>query len=444
MIRNFKQFTLKKFIINGLSELKIETPTKCQNAVIPKMLQNKNIICGSETGSGKTFAFSLPILNQTDFSKPNCQAIIFCPTRELANQIYKNIKYFNKFNSAINVCNWVGGEDQNLQIKNYQKKQNQIIIGTPNRIKSNIKNLNLNLSYIKTVVFDECDMIFDLNFVDDVMFLLDNLKLDFQIAIFSATITQRIKNFFKLYLKDNFEFDCSDKLQVVSNVTHYVVYNNFSGRNTNTLIKLLNSFQPYLCLIFVNSREDADDLYQHIIESIKSIVKLHGGLSIRIRKQIIKNIHKGKYQYVICTDLIARGLHFDSITQVISIGIPKNLIYYVHRSGRTGRQNETGESYLIVNDKDLNKLQVLKKSINFIEYNKKIIKSVSKRKNSYNRKTDIKENKIAEYKKNLIKSKYLKNKKVKPNYKKNLKKELNKINKEQYFKNLKWRKNGKK
>ncbi|WP_253301624.1 DEAD/DEAH box helicase [Spiroplasma endosymbiont of Phyllotreta cruciferae] len=425
-MNNFYKLGLKLFLNLGLEQLNFTEPTMVQEKVIPLLLKHQNVICKAHTGTGKTFAFCLPILNNLDYDQSSIQSIIVTPTRELAKQIYDNIRFFKTFQPALQVNCFVGGEDIKRQIEQLERSQPHIMVVTPTRLKDLFDQQSLKLGKLTTFIIDECDMIFDLGFIENVDYLLSKVNPNVQVSVFSATIPEVLKPFLIKYLKNPHYLDLNANQITNQNITHILIPTKHQERST-ILLKLLKTFDPYLCLIFVNKKEEINKYYDLLLEHNYSVTQLHAGLEPRLRTQVVKRIRNLEYKYVIASDIAARGIDFVGVSHIISIDLPNDLEYYIHRSGRTGRANYTGYSYALYDTKNLTLVeQLIAKGIAF-KYQKwnqvnelvdiDLVINKPKKQNSEQVNNEI--NKIIHRYKTKDN-----NKKIKPGYKKKRKEEI--------------------
>ncbi|AHF61189.1 hypothetical protein P344_04715 [Spiroplasma mirum ATCC 29335] len=364
-MNNFIDFGLKKFLMTGITDLGFDSPTPVQQQVIPYLLKYQNVICKSHTGTGKTHTFILPILNNLDYNSSALQSVIVAPTRELAKQIYENIRFFKTYNPALRTGYYIGGEDINRQIDQLTKHQPQIIVATPTRLKDLFNHQALNFGKLKTFIIDECDMIFDLGFIEDVDFVLSKVSPDVKISVFSATIAPGLRPFLLKYLTNPHLIEINDNLATNQNIEHILIPTKHQERSS-VLLKLLATLNPYLCIIFVNKKEMIEQYYDLLLKNNYQVTQLHAGLAPRTRMQTIKRIKNLEFKYIIASDIAARGIDLDGVSHVISIDLPTDLEYYIHRSGRTGRANYHGYSYVLYDTKNLNLVKQLKsKGIEF-------------------------------------------------------------------------------
>ncbi|WP_434341654.1 DEAD/DEAH box helicase [Mycoplasma putrefaciens] len=424
----FTDFGFKKYINDTLQEIEFIYPTSIQQKVIPLFKKRQNIIALAHTGTGKTHSFLLPILNNLDLdllkTKQHVQAVIITPTRELAKQIYLNIQQFAKLNPKITYAMFIGGEDINKNLEQLKKAQPAIVIGTPGRLKELYDQNQLRLTTASYLVIDECDMIFDLGFIEDVDYLISKMNNNPTIGIFSATINKQLKNFASKYLKNVILIDDSKKQLATKNVRHILI-DTKNREIEESLTKIINSINPFLCLIFVNQKDQIANIVKILhTNKILRVGELHGDLQPRTRMTMLKKIKNHEYKYVVATDVASRGVDITGVSHVISIDLPKDLNYYIHRSGRTGRNKLTGISYVIYNLKNQEQIkQLIKKGINF-----EVQKLVDDQLVDI---TSLKATKKITYQNLDLESKQVINKyqnqKVKPNYRKKRKQELEKI-----------------
>ncbi|WP_339021618.1 DEAD/DEAH box helicase [Spiroplasma endosymbiont of Atherix ibis] len=432
----FSDFGFKKFLNDALEEINFIYPTKIQEKVIPLIKKHKSVIAQSHTGTGKTHSFLLPILNNIDYNETNkIQCLIVTPTRELARQIFKNTKELLKFNDKAKVALFVGGDDIEKSVQNVKTKQPTIVIGTPTRLKKMYEEGNLFITTAKYVVIDECDMIFNLGFIDEVDLMLSKMNKNVNISLFSATIDNSLKPFLKKYFLNSIFIETMDSNPTNKNIKHIIIWTK-NKENKDILRIIVNSINPYICMIFLNKKDQIKPIINLLNQfGIKNVAEIHGDLDSRQRINMQKRIQNGEFKWIVASDVAARGIDIDGVSHIISIDLPKDLNYYIHRSGRTGRNQYSGESYVLFNSTNQYKIDELKsKGIQFENFklvnNQLQLVNVIKKKKEFN--VDLPIN--IETKK--IIDKY-KNKKVKPGYKKRRKAEVDQVKKEIRRKHIK-------
>ncbi|AGR41045.1 DEAD/DEAH box helicase [Spiroplasma taiwanense] len=432
----FSDFGFKKFINDALEEIDFIYPTSIQEKVIPLIKKHKSVIAQSHTGTGKTHSFLLPILNNINYEVDNkIQCVIITPTRELARQILDNTKDLLKFNSNGNVSLFIGGDDIEKQKDNLKNKQPMIVIGTPTRLKKLYEENFLQLTTTKYLVIDECDMIFDLGFIDEVDFLISKINKDVNISLFSATINNSIKPFLRKYLSNSIFIENIDKNPTNKNIEHVLIWTR-NKENKEILNILVNKINPYVCMIFLNRKDKIKEIVSWLNDfGIKNVGELHGGLDPRQRSNMQKRIQNMEFKWIVASDVAARGIDIDGVSQIISIDLPNDLDYYIHRSGRTGRKEYSGQSYVLFNSTNQHLVDELKsKNITFTNFklsNNELVEIIDKtKKKEYiaSLPVNVETNKIV--------NKY-KSKKVKPGYKKKRKAEIEKVKKDIRRKHIK-------
>lgn len=343
---NFREET-KQFIKNE----GFVNPTPIQKEVLPLALKGKDIIGISDTGTGKTHAFLIPILEKIDVSKPMVQAVITAPTRELATQIYQRSLKMAEICDGLRIRLIVGGMEKS-RMNESLKVQPHIVIGTPGRIRDLFLNeQTLRVESADIFVVDEADMTLEFGFLDDVDAIAGKMNKHLQMMSFSATIPQQLQLFLKKYMHSPSTVNIKDQSYFHPKIEHILVPCKQESYE-DMVLKMLPLFTPYVCLIFANTRTEAAATAQKMREEGYSVIELHGDLSPRARQKAMKELQSLDKSYVIATDIAARGIDIDGISHVISMGFPKELDFYIHRSGRTGRAGKDGICYALYRKQD--------------------------------------------------------------------------------------------
>ncbi|KRL84244.1 DEAD/DEAH box helicase [Ligilactobacillus apodemi] len=342
MSKTFKDFNFKPFIDEALTQIDFKTPTPVQERLIPVIKKGKSVVGQSQTGSGKTHTFLLPIFNAIDPANHEVQAVITTPSRELAYQIYAAAKQIAKCSpEEILVQNFVGGTDKMRQIEKLKHRQPQIVIGTPGRILDLMRSNALDVHNAHYLVVDEADMTLDLGFLKETDAIASALPKDLQMLVFSATIPQKLKPFLQKYMSNPVVEVVENKTVISPTIANWLL--STKGRDKNQLIyQLLTLGEPYLALVFANTKERADELTNYLRAQGLKVAKIHGGVQPRERKRLMREIQNLEYQYVVATDLAARGIDIEGVSHVINDDLPEDLEFFVHRVGRTGRNNLKG------------------------------------------------------------------------------------------------------
>ncbi len=358
----FGQYNLKANILSAIDKLGFKEMTDIQKSVIPTALKGRSVVGKAQTGSGKTHAFLIPIFNMIEPSEQKVQAVITVPTRELAMQIYEVARVFNELSGTdLKISLVTGGTDKNKQSNSFERALPQIVIGTPGRIKDLFINENtLNIATAKISVIDEADMIIDLGFIEDVNDYTVKLDENIQTMIYSATIPENLIPFIKKWTINSAFFEIEPNVATAKNVEHNLIKTKHRDKH-KVLKELVQSFDPYICMVFVNKREDVDVAFKVINDLGYSVGRIHGGLQPRERKQTLKKANNLEYKFIVATDVAARGIDIDGVSHVISLSLPTDLSYYIHRAGRTGRGKYTGNSFVMYETAEENSIALLKK-----------------------------------------------------------------------------------
>ncbi len=417
-------YNLRPFLIKTLHELNITHFNHCQAETFPCLQKKRNLICCYPTGTGKTLAFLLPILNQYDFQIPGPYAIIFCPTQELAAQTYQVAQQFSKnCSQPLKLLLATSKTEINVQKNKFDKQKSHIMIGTPKRIISLWRDFQVPITQANTFIFDEADMLLKSDFWPDIEALLKKKNNKTQISLFSSTLNEDIENFSKKFLFNPLVVRAQTFTKKTPyQISHFLV----PVKQDNKIAFLLNflkTIQPFLVLIFFNKKADLIKAYQIMKQEKYHVALLHGELNQRTRQQMLKKIKAHNFIYVLCSDVASRGLDIQNVSHVISVDIPKNYNFYLHRAGRTGRHN-TGYSYFFYQKPDPNFKAFLTK--NNISYeNLKLVDGQTK----VIEQKALHKNKIKHYNYKLAKvfNQYKDHKKHKPNYKKRRQKKIERI-----------------
>ncbi|EMC23231.1 DEAD/DEAH box helicase [Streptococcus mutans] len=358
----FTDFKFKNYINNALANLHFEGPTEVQERLIPLILSGKDLVGESKTGSGKTHTFLLPIFEKLEEDSLDVQAVITAPSRELARQIYEAAKQIAQFSEQnIRLANYIGGTDKLRQVEKLKATQPQIVIGTPGRIYDLVKSGHLDIHKAHTFVVDEADMTLDLGFLNTVDKIAASLPKDIQLLVFSATIPQKLQPFLKKYLNHPIIEKIKTSTVIADTISNWLI--STKGRDKNQqILEIVKSLKPYLAIIFANTKDRVDDLHVFLSANGFKTAKIHGGIPPRERKRIMNQVKQLDFEYIVATDLAARGLDIEGVSHVINDAIPQDLSFFVHRVGRTGRNGLSGTAitlYQPSDDSDIRELEKL-------------------------------------------------------------------------------------
>lgn len=351
-MKTFEEFNLKDTTMQFIALNHFTSPTPIQEEVIPAAIRGKDIIGNSATGSGKTHAYLIPIMEKINSEEDITQAVITAPTRELAVQIYNNALLMQKVNPDFRIHLCIGGQDRNKEVESLKKAQPHIVIGTPGRIKDLFLNEGvLRIDKASVLVIDEADMTLEFGFLEDIDAFAGRMSENLQMMVFSATIPDQLKPFLKKYMHHPLTMTIGNAVRFNPDI-HHVLVPCYHHTYAETILSMLPWFHPYVCLIFTNTRKEASELAEELRQNHVEVTELHGDLTSRQRRQSMKSLAEARSVYVVATDLAARGIDVGEVSHVISCGFPKDLKYYIHRAGRTARGESTGTCFALYHEND--------------------------------------------------------------------------------------------
>lgn len=362
---SFSDLGLSDATLRAVSDLGFVTPTPVQERIIPVLLDKeygKDIVCLAQTGTGKTAAFGLPLLEQVDLSIPDTQALVLSPTRELARQICDDLKRYSKYMEGLSVVPVYGGASIEAQIK-LLKKGAHIIVATPGRIIDLIERKAADISGIKTLVLDEADEMLNMGFKDELDTILRSAPEQRKTLLFSATLPIEVEKIAVSYMREHEIFTVGTRNSASSNVKHY--YFIVQAKDRYNALKRLVDYNPDIYgIVFCRTRQETQDVSDSLIRDGYDADCLHGELSQNQRDQVMKRFRQKNLKLLVATDVAARGLDVNNLSHVINYNLPDDIEQYTHRSGRTGRADKTGSSYVIINVKEQHKIKQIEKMIN--------------------------------------------------------------------------------
>ncbi|MDM5334540.1 DEAD/DEAH box helicase [Ureibacillus composti] len=421
----YADYDFKPFLRKAIEELGFVEPTPIQKEMIPLILRGKSAIGQAHTGTGKTHSFLLPIVQRINEEKDEVQAVITSPTRELAQQIYDALNQLIE-ETNIQTKLLIGGTDKQRMIDKL-KTQPQIVVGTPGRIRDLVKENALHVHTAPILVVDEADLAFDMGFIEEIDGFASSMPENLEMYVFSATIPEKLQPFLKKYMESPVHIKMNDKRPVAEGIEFILVPVRSKSRNRR-LLDVIEGINPYLAVIFCNTRKNAESVASFLAEEGIRAGQIHGDLSPRDRKKMMKQIRDLEFQYIVATDLAARGIDIQGISHVINYEIPEDLEFFIHRVGRTARAGNKGTAITLFEPEDEDALvRVEKMGIPFVQ--KDVKKGEwTELKERHARKNRVKqENEID----TIAKAKVRKPKKVKPGYKRAMKWEMDKIKKKE-------------
>ena len=366
-MNGFKELNLSDKILSAVEDLGFVTPTPIQAKVIPILLESdKDLVGLAQTGTGKTAAFGLPMIQKTNLDAKSPQGLILSPTRELCIQIAKDLEKYSVHTKKLRVTPVYGGSSIDMQIKDL-KKGTHIVVGTPGRTLDLIKRNRLEVGKIKTLVLDEADEMLTMGFKEELNSILEKTPKEKQTLLFSATMPAEIKKISKKFLTDPVEITTGVKNNAAENVKH--IFCEVHAKDRYEALKRIADVNPKIYgIIFCRTRRETKDIANKFINEGYNADAIHGDLSQNQRDEVMSRFRDRSLQLLIATDVAARGLDVDDLTHIINYTLPDDPEIYIHRSGRTGRAGKNGISIAITNSRDGRKIKLIenKSQIKFL------------------------------------------------------------------------------
>ena len=362
-MKTFEELGVAPEILRAISEMGYVNPMPVQEEVIPYLLGNDNeVIALAQTGTGKTAAFGLPLLQQIDINLVQTQAVVLCPTRELCLQIADDLNDYSKYLAKLKVLPVYGGSSIESQIKALRRGVH-VIVATPGRLIDLINRRTVDLQQVKNVILDEADEMLNMGFTESIDEILSHVPENRNMLLFSATMPSGIAQITRKYMRNPHEIIIGKKNEGAKNVKH--VYYMVSARNKYLVLKRIADYNPNIYgIIFCRTRRETQEIADLLIKDGYNADSLHGDLSQAQRDSVMQKFRLNNIQLLVATDVAARGLDVDDLTHVINYGLPDDIESYTHRSGRTGRAGKTGTSIAIVHLKEKHKVKEIEKKIN--------------------------------------------------------------------------------
>ena len=366
--------TISKDVLDYLSDNKIVDMTEIQRQTYKHIMDNRDIIACSSTGTGKTLAYLIPIINRLKSNTHNIQTVVLVPTAELAIQVNNTLKdILAHMDITFSSVALIGDVNISRQIDSIKSNKPAIIIGTPNRIHQLISNKKIKVHEVKTLVLDEADKLFDKTFIQDVEAIRKSLMKFTQVLLFSASVDKKTRTntlcFKPIFIDIN--SNSGNTSQIPSTIKHISVISDRRER-IETLRKIIKAVKPEKAIIFVNSKYDLEESLQKLEYHHYNVASIAGNKDNSAKKAAIENFRSGKIQLLIATDIAARGLQIDNIDTVINVNLPEDNKEYIHRCGRCGRNGNTGTCISIITDNELNKIKSYQKAFHINIVNKRL------------------------------------------------------------------------
>lgn len=342
MENGFKELNVIEEIVKALDEINITNPSEIQAKAIPVMLENYDLIASAQTGTGKTFAYAIPVVTKINKNEKDIKTLVLCPTRELAIQVTGEIEKLIKYLPYISVATVYGGESYERQIKNI-KRRPQIVVGTPGRIIDLINKNVLNFNYIDTLVLDEADEMLKMGFEEDLETILKTTPSSRQTALFSATMPEWIKKVASKYQHSPMHISIKKKTLTVDKIKQDLYFCKRESKD-DLLVRILDFYDFKNCIIFANTKAKVDDLVLYLQKNNYLADGIHGDLKQLVRDRVMRSFKNGNIKILVATDVAARGIDISGLEAIINYDLPQEDEIYVHRIGRTGRAGEAGHS----------------------------------------------------------------------------------------------------
>ncbi len=351
----FDELQLDERILRAVTDMGFEAASPIQAQAIPVQMEGRDVVGQAQTGTGKTAAFGIPLLQKINPDSKKLQAIALCPTRELAIQVAEEIRRLSKYMHGIKVLPIYGGQDITRQIRGL-KEGTQIVIGTPGRVMDHMRRKTIRCDHIHTVIMDEADEMLNMGFLEDMETILSQLPEERQTVMFSATMPAEIQNIARQFQKEPVTVKVVKKELTVPKVTQYY-YEVKPKTKVEVMCRLLDMYAPSLSIAFCNTKRQVDELVQDLQGRGDFAEGLHGDLKQIQRDRVMSSFRSGTTEILVATDVAARGIDVDNVEAVFNYDIPQDDEYYVHRIGRTGRAGKEGIAFSFVVGREVYKLR---------------------------------------------------------------------------------------
>lgn len=355
----FKSLNLKTELLKNLEELKFTSMTPIQAMALPLVLNGQDVIAQAKTGSGKTAAFGLGILNDLNPTDMNIQALILCPTRELAEQVAAEIRRLARMISNVKVLSLCGGVAEFHQETSLAHGAH-IVVGTPGRVLRLLQKRSLALRSVKTLVLDEADRMLDMGFINDILDIVSNLPKKRQSLLFSATFPKEIKNLSKDVLTNPYEVKVDTEHEKNNIAQHFYEVSSHKDKDA-ALLKILANYRPARMIVFCKTKQITDSLTNFLQDNSIEAAGIHGDLEQNERTLILTQFANRSLSVLVATDVAARGLDIEDLEAVVNFDLPSDAEVYVHRIGRTGRAGNQGLAFSLLIQKEFYKLDAIEK-----------------------------------------------------------------------------------
>lgn len=356
----FNELGISNDIVNILSKNGINEATPIQERSIPEILKGRDVIAQAQTGTGKTLAFLIPLMEQIDGSKDIIQGLIITPTRELAIQITSVAKMLAE-DKQINILAAYGGQDVEQQVRKL-KNGIQLVIATPGRLLDHMRRGNIEIGRLRFLVLDEADEMLHMGFLEDIESIIIETPKARQTMLFSATIPKEVRRLGTRFMREPLQIEIESKSITLEEIKQVVIETTDRGK-LDTLCRLIDEFRPYLAIVFCRTKRRVSALNTDLLARGYNSDELHGDLTQGKRERVMKAFRSAKLQILVATDIAARGIDVEGITHVINYDIPDDAESYIHRIGRTGRIGNLGMAITLVTPRDVDALALIERKI---------------------------------------------------------------------------------
>ncbi len=346
----FASLGLSEPLLKAITEIGYEVPTPIQEKTIPPMLAGRDLIGQAQTGTGKTAAFAIPILEKIDLAVPGVQALVLAPTRELAIQVAEAVHVYSKYLGRVAVLPVYGGQPIQLQLKRLDRGV-QVVVGTPGRIMDHLRRGSMRLDAVRVVVLDEADEMLRMGFIEDVEWILSQAPEGRQTALFSATLPREVRRVAERHLRNPISIEIEHKTMTVPAIEQRYL-NVLPQQKLDALTSILETETTEAVLIFTRTKNGAAELTERLEGRGYAAEAMHGDMNQAQRESVIRRLKSGQVEIVVATDVAARGLDVERISHVINFDVPNDVEAYVHRIGRTGRAGRSGVAVLFVSPRE--------------------------------------------------------------------------------------------
>lgn len=346
-MKKFNELPIGPELLRAIEDCGYETPTQIQIEAIPAILEGRDVLGKSNTGTGKTAAFGIPAIERIEPGFKMCDVLVVCPTRELVLQVTSELRKFSKYKEGVKIVPIYGGEPIDRQIQ-LLKKGSAIIVGTPGRIMDHLRRKTIKLTALSMMILDEADEMLNMGFKEDIEEILKSVPHeDYQMILFSATMPKAILNITEEFQDNPLRIEIASKQRTIDTVNQ-VYYEIPRGKKFDALQLLLQHYNSNLTMIFANTKKQVDELVDELNKVNIKAIGLHGDMKQTFRTRVLEQFKEGNYPILIATDVAARGIDIDDIELVINYDIPQDNEYYIHRVGRTGRAGKKGTALTLV------------------------------------------------------------------------------------------------